>query len=74
MIVAMIGILINTGSALMFAPSRKDDLSMKGAFLYLVSDALVSVGVVFAGLEIVLTGQLWLNGTEISCISLSVEL
>lgn len=61
MIVAAIGILINTGSALMFAASRKDDLNMKGAFLHLISDAVVSAGVVLAGLAILLTGQLWFD-------------
>lgn len=61
MTVAAIGILVNIGSALMFLASRKDDLNMKGAFLHLVSDAVVSAGVVLAGLAIVLTGQLWFD-------------
>ncbi|MFM2429360.1 MAG: hypothetical protein RLZZ511_573 [Cyanobacteriota bacterium] len=72
MLVAAIGILINTGSALMFAASRKDDLNMRGAFLHLVSDALVSVGVVLAGGAIVLTGQLWFDPVVSLIISIVI--
>lgn len=60
-VVAAIGIAINTGSALMFLSGRDRDLNIKGAFLHLVADALVSVGVVLAGIAIVLTGQLWFD-------------
>lgn len=60
-IVAAIGIAINTGSALMFLAGRKQDLNLQGAFLHLVADAAVSVGVVLAGIAIVLTGQLWFD-------------
>ncbi|WP_019501291.1 cation diffusion facilitator family transporter [Pseudanabaena sp. PCC 6802] len=59
--VAAIGIAINTGSALMFLSGRKQDLNLRGAFLHLVADAAVSVGVVLAGIVIVLTGWLWLD-------------
>jgi cobalt-zinc-cadmium efflux system protein len=61
MAVAVIGIVINTISALMFVSGSKEDLNLKGAFLHLASDALVSVGVALAGLAIVLTGQLWFD-------------
>ncbi len=61
MAIAAIGIVINTISALMFAAGSKDDLNLKGAFLHLLSDALVSVGVVLAGATIVFTGQLWVD-------------
>jgi cobalt-zinc-cadmium efflux system protein len=40
---------------------RKDDLNIKGAFLHMASDALVSLGVVVAGALILLTGWLWLD-------------
>ncbi|MFO1121839.1 MAG: cation diffusion facilitator family transporter [Hyphomicrobiales bacterium] len=61
MIVAAIGILINGATALMFAAGRKDDLNIRGAFLHMASDALVSAGVVVAGLVIVLTGWIWVD-------------
>lgn len=60
-VVAAIGIAINTGSALMFLSGRKRDLNLQGAFLHLVADAAVSVGVVLGGIAIVLTGQLWFD-------------
>ncbi|RGP39928.1 Metal tolerance protein [Altererythrobacter insulae] len=60
-IVAGIGILINTGTALMFMRGRKDDLNIRGAFLHMAADALVSLGVVIAGLAILFTGQSWID-------------
>jgi cobalt-zinc-cadmium efflux system protein len=60
-IVAAIGIAINTLSALMFLSGRKNDLNIRGAFLHLAADAAVSVGVVLAGIAIVTTGWLWFD-------------
>ena len=59
--VAALGILVNGATALMFMRGRKDDLNIKGAFLHMASDALVSLGVVVAGALILLTGWLWLD-------------
>ncbi len=60
-IVAGIGIVINTGTALLFMRGRKDDLNIRGAFLHMAADALVSVGVVVAGIAILITGALWID-------------
>lgn len=60
-VVAGIGIVINTVSALMFLSGRKRDLNIRGAFLHLMADAAVSVGVVLAGVAIVFTGELWFD-------------
>lgn len=60
-VVAAIGIVINTVSALMFLAGRKRDLNIRGAFLHLMADAAVSAGVVLAGIAIVFTGQLWFD-------------
>ncbi|QIG54791.1 cation transporter [Altererythrobacter sp. BO-6] len=60
-VVAGIGIAINTATALMFLRGRKHDLNIRGAFLHMAADALVSVGVVVAGVAILLTGQLWID-------------
>ncbi|APE27129.1 cation diffusion facilitator family transporter [Aurantiacibacter gangjinensis] len=54
--VAGVGIVINTVTALMFMRGRKHDLNIRGAFLHMAADALVSVGVVIAGAAILLTG------------------
>lgn len=59
--VAGIGIVINTATALLFLKGRKDDLNIRGAFLHMAADALVSVGVVVAGAAILLTGAIWLD-------------
>jgi len=55
-IVALIGVFINTISAFLFYKGQKDDLNIKGAFLHLLVDALVSVGVVISGVLIHYTG------------------
>lgn len=59
--VAGIGIVINTATALMFMRGRKHDLNIRGAFLHMAADALVSVGVVIAGVAILLTGQVLID-------------
>ena len=45
-IVAGIGIVINAATALMFARGRRSDINVRGAYLHMVADALVSAGVV----------------------------
>jgi cobalt-zinc-cadmium efflux system protein len=59
-VVAGIGVLINTATALLFLRGQ-EDLNIKGAYLHMAADALVSVGVVIAGLAIILTGQWWID-------------
>ncbi len=59
--VAAVGILVNAGTALLFMRGRKDDLNIRGAFLHMAADAVVSLGVVLAGGAILLTGWLWLD-------------
>ncbi|MEE4198694.1 MAG: cation diffusion facilitator family transporter [Bacteroidales bacterium] len=61
MIVAAIGVVINTLTALLFMKGQKDDLNIKGAFLHMAADAGVSLGVVIAGLLINLTGKQWID-------------
>lgn len=60
-IVAAAGILINTGSAFLFFKNKDSDLNVKGAYLHLITDALVSAGVVVAGLIIARTGIAWID-------------
>ena len=61
MAVAAAGIVINTLTALLFLAGRKHDINMRGAFIHMAGDALVSVGVVGAGLLITLTGRTWID-------------
>ena len=60
-IVAGIGIVVNTVSALFFFREKENDLNVKSAYLHLMTDALVSVGVVVAGLIISFTGITWID-------------
>ncbi|MGN6755820.1 MAG: cation diffusion facilitator family transporter [Thermomicrobiales bacterium] len=59
--VAAIGIVVNIGTALLFLRGRHTDLNIRGAFLHMAADAAVSLGVVLAGIAIVLTGQGWID-------------
>jgi cobalt-zinc-cadmium efflux system protein len=61
-IVAGIGIVINLGSAFLFFRNKEHDLNTRGAYLHLLTDALVSVGVVISGLIIRYTNWYWLDG------------
>src|SRR5215475_4631616 len=61
MIVAGIGIVINGISAWLLMAGQSGDLNIRGAFLHLVGDARVSVGVVAAGGLILLTGWHWID-------------
>ena len=61
LLVALVGIAINTGSALLFKKSQKHDLNAKGAFLHMAADAAVSGAVVLAAAAIILTGWQWLD-------------
>lgn len=53
---AGIGIIINGLTAVMLMRSQKTDLNVRGAYLHMVADTLVSVGVVVSGLVISMTG------------------
>ena len=48
-VVAAIGVVINTATALMFMRGQ-EDLNVKGAFLHMAADAAVSLGVVIAAI------------------------
>lgn len=60
-IVAGIGIAINAGTAMMFLRGQKEDLNIRGAYLHMAADAVVSAGVVIAGLAILFTGLWWID-------------
>lgn len=60
-IVAAIGVVINTITALLFIKGQKEDLNIRGAFLHMAADAAVSLGVVIAGILILVTGNYWID-------------
>ena len=59
--VAAAGIAVNGGCAWLFAGGRTGDLNLRGAFAHMLADAVVSAGVVGAGLVILLTGWPWVD-------------
>lgn len=59
--VAAMGIVVNGLSAWLFAKGSKGDLNQRGAYLHLLADAAVSLGVVIAGLLMMGTGWYWLD-------------
>ena len=59
--VAAVGILVNGGTALLFARGRDRDLNVKSAFLHMAADALVTAGVVVTGIAVALTGLAWFD-------------
>jgi cobalt-zinc-cadmium efflux system protein len=59
--VAAVGIAVNGLTALLFMRGRHGDLNIRGAFLHMASDAMVSLGVVLSGLVGIATGWLWLD-------------
>jgi cobalt-zinc-cadmium efflux system protein len=61
MAVAAVGILVNGATALLFQRGRDHDINIRGAFLHMAADALVSVGVVGAGYAILVTGKSWID-------------
>jgi len=61
MIVAGVGIVVNGATALLFMRGSKGDLNIRGAFLHMAADALVSAGVVVAGGLALWFGWTWLD-------------
>ncbi|MDH3645572.1 MAG: cation diffusion facilitator family transporter [Gammaproteobacteria bacterium] len=60
-VVAGIGVLINFFTAMLFHGGREHDLNVRSAWLHMAADAAVSLGVVVAGMLILMTGSLWLD-------------
>jgi cobalt-zinc-cadmium efflux system protein len=60
-LVAGLGIVVNGLSAWLFVKGSKGDLNIRGAYLHMAADAAVSLGVVLAGVVVMLTGWNWLD-------------
>ena len=69
MAVAAAGIIINGFTAWLFASGRKGDLNIRGAYMHMAADAVVSAGVVVAGIVIMFTGWAWLDAATSLVIS-----
>jgi cobalt-zinc-cadmium efflux system protein len=60
-IVAAVGILVNAVTALLFLRNKENDLNIRSAFLHLLSDAIVSAGLVVGGIIIYFTHLYWID-------------
>ena len=61
MLVSLLGIAVNGVSAWLFMAGRKGDLNIRGAYLHMASDALISLAVVIAAVVMMYTGWYWLD-------------
>ena len=61
MIVAAIGVVINTVTALFFFTGKDNDLNIRGAYLHMAADAAVSFGVLISGAVIWKYGFTWVD-------------
>lgn len=68
--VAFIGIGINAFTAWLFVKDKDKDLNVKGAYLHMAVDAIVSFGVVISGLIIYFTKLYWID----SAVSLIIAI
>ena len=71
-IVAAIGIAINGLTAMLFARGRDHDINIRGAYLHMAADALVSGAVVVAGLVILWTGQRWVDPAMSLAVAITI--
>ena len=59
--VALAGVVVNGATALLLMRGGQEDLNVRGAFLHMAADALVSLGVAASGAVILFTGATWLD-------------
>ncbi len=70
--VAAIGVLVNGATAALFMSGSKGDMNIRGAFLHMAADALVSLGVVVSGAVYLRTGWDWLDPVTSMAIALVI--
>lgn len=61
-ITAAVGVIVNGVTAYLFMKDKEKDLNVKGAYLHMAADCLVSVGVVVSGIIISFTGWYFIDG------------
>ncbi len=60
-IVAGIGVIINGITTFLFLEGKDSDLNIKGAYLHMLADTLISLGVVVSGIIILFTNSVWVD-------------
>jgi cobalt-zinc-cadmium efflux system protein len=71
-VVAGIGVLINGLTAVLFLGGHKHDMNIRGAFLHMAADALVSLAVVIAGALYLWQGWVWVDPVVSLAIALVI--
>jgi cobalt-zinc-cadmium efflux system protein len=71
-VVALGGAVINASSALLFFAQRRKDLNVRAAFVHLLGDAAISLGVVGANVLLRWTGWLWVDPLAAIAVSLLI--
>ena len=74
MAVAAVGVVINGFTAWMLHAGHAHDLNIRGAYLHMAGDAVISLGVVVSALVMSLTGWLWLDPAVTLAIALAIGL
>ena len=72
MVVAAVGVMVNGATAALFMAGRASDMNIRGVFLHMAADALVSLGVVAAGALYLWQGWLWLDPAVSIAIALII--
>lgn len=72
MAIAAIGVLVNGATAALFMSGSQSDMNIRGAFLHMAADALVSLGVVGSGALYLWTGWAWLDPLTSVAIALVI--
>ena len=73
-IIAGIGIVINASTALLFFRNKEKDMNIKSAYLHLMSDAVVSLGLVIGGIIILYTQWFWIDSVLSIVVALVILL
>src|SRR5450432_3406483 len=71
-IIAGIGIVVNAATALLFMRNKEKDMNIKSAYLHLMSDAVVSLGIVIGGIIILYTHWFWIDSVLSIVIALVI--
>jgi cobalt-zinc-cadmium efflux system protein len=73
-VVAAVGVVVNTLTALLFLRGRKHDLNIRGAYLHMTADAGVSLAVVLAGIAMMWFGWRWIDPVASLAIAAAILL
>ena len=58
---AAVGIVVNSFTVFLLSKGQEHDINIKGAYLHMLADTLVSIGVVVSGALILWTGAAWID-------------